>query len=91
MAGVTVKPVLVVVDSQCREQLKASAHVLLQYAAGASAAKSVQFIETSDTDGPVSREAYEEEMDSMVNDALANRNTRSQTIDRIPSKVIILD
>jgi hypothetical protein len=85
--GVTVDPVLVVVESQCREQLKASANVLLKYAVGAGAVKPLQLFDTTDTDEPVSRAVYEEEMEVMADDILSNKKTRSQTVDRIACKV----
>jgi hypothetical protein len=87
--GVTVDPVLVVVESQCREQLKAAAHVLLKYAVGAGAVKPLQIFETTDTDEPMSRAAYEEEMQILADGVLSNRKARSQTVDRIASKVIL--
>ena len=85
--GVTVDPVLVVVESQCREALKAAAHVLLKYAVGAGAVKPLQILHTSDTDEPMSRAAYEEEMQLIADDVLSKRKTRSQTIDQIACKV----
>jgi hypothetical protein len=88
--GVTLDPVLVVFDSQCREELKAAAHVLLKNAVGAGAVKPLQLFGTTDTDEPMSHAAYEEEMQVMADDILSNRKTRSQTVDRIACKVIFV-
>jgi hypothetical protein len=88
--GEKISPVLVVVDSNCRQQLEMHADKLVQYSDGAAPKNFGVLTETSDSENPMTADQYETLMEKRSQSTFGRgRSSAAKGNKAVPSHVSI--